>query len=75
MYFGGSGGTGYMCLPSKVIVDYDNISYFQKYVDPSFTLKYLIIVVNQYGLDKINIYGYVEPVKAGQIPDNKNENK
>ncbi|MFH0866525.1 MAG: 6-bladed beta-propeller [Bacteroidota bacterium] len=76
MFFGGAyTGSGYMCLPSKVIIDYDNISYFQQYVDPSFTLKYLIIVVNQYGPDKINIYGYVEPAKAGLTPENNNGNK
>lgn len=71
MFFGGAyTGPGYMCLPAKVIIDYDNISYFQKYVDPSFTLKYLIIVTNQYGPDKVNIYGYVEETKSGTIPDN-----
>lgn len=76
MFFGGAyTGPGYMCLPSKVIIDYDNTAYFQKYVDPSFTLKYLVIVVNQYGPDKINIYGYVEPSKNPVLPDTKNGNK
>lgn len=62
MFFGGSyTGPGYMWLPAKVIIDYDNLKYFEKYVDKSYNLKYLIFVTNQYGPDKINVYGSVEP--------------
>ncbi|MFH1321657.1 MAG: 6-bladed beta-propeller [Bacteroidota bacterium] len=65
MFFGGPyQGPGYMWLPAKVIVDYDNLKYFQKYVDISFDLKYLIFVSNQYGPDKINVYGAIEPAKS-----------
>ena len=61
MAFGGMKGLiGGMILPTSVTVDYDNMEYFQKYVDPKFTLKYIIIVANQYG-NKINIYGRIEP--------------
>ena len=62
MFFGGSyKKPGDMWLPAKVIVDYDNLKYFEKYVHQSFKLKYLIFVTNQYGPDKINVYGYVGP--------------
>jgi len=62
MFFGGPyKGPGFMWLPAKVVIDYDNLEYFQKYVDPDFNLKYLVLVTNQYGPDKINIYGFVEP--------------
>lgn len=62
MFFGGSyAGPGYMWLPAKVIIDYDNLRFFEKYVDKSYNLNYLIFVTNQYGPDKINIYGSVEP--------------
>ena len=65
MFFGGNyKGPGYLWLPAKVIIDYDNLSYFQKFVDPSFELKYLILVTSQYGPDKINVYGFVEPAKV-----------
>lgn len=57
-------GPGGMILPAKVIIDYDNLKYFQQYVDPSLDLKYLVIVTNQYGPDLINIYGRVEPKKV-----------
>jgi hypothetical protein len=49
-----------MWLPAKVSIDYDNLEYFQDYVDDRFDLKFLIFVTNQYGPDKINVYGYVE---------------
>ena len=67
MFFGGSyKGRGDMWLPAKVTLDYDNLKYFQKFVDPAYSLKYLVIVTNQFGPDKINIYGAVEPLKAEQ---------
>ena len=52
-----------MWLPAKVIVDYDNLKYFTKYVDDKFKLNYLVFVSNQYGPDKINVYGSISPIK------------
>jgi DNA-binding beta-propeller fold protein YncE len=67
MFFGGNyKGPGDMWLPAKVSIDYENIEYFQKYVDPDYNLKYLILVTNQFGPDKLNIYGAIEPLKADQ---------
>jgi len=64
MFFGGSyKGPGYMYLPAKVFIDYNNLSYFEKYVDSSFKLKYLIFVTNQFGPDKVSVYGHVEQTK------------
>lgn len=75
MFFGGNyKGPGDMWLPAKVIIDYDNLKYFQKFVDPSFELKYLIFVTNQYGPDKINVYGRVDPAKNSSI-DSKQKKK
>jgi DNA-binding beta-propeller fold protein YncE len=62
MFFGGPyKGPGDLWLPAKVIIDYDNLSHFQHYVDPGYTLKYLVLVTSQFGPDKLNIYGAVEP--------------
>ncbi len=55
---------GDMWLPAKIVIDYDNVKYFEKYVDSRFNLKYIVIVSNQYGPDKINIYGAVELKKG-----------
>jgi hypothetical protein len=64
MFFGGPyQGPGYMWLPAKISIDYNNLKYFSKYVDPSFELKYLILVTNQYGPDKISIYGAIKSKK------------
>ena len=61
MFFGGSyEKPGDMWLPAKVIIDYKNLHYFEKYVYKGFKLKYLIFVTNQYGPDKINVYGFIE---------------
>ncbi len=61
MAFGGHyEGPGDMMLPAKVIIDYDHLDYFREYVDPRFDLKYLILVTNQYGPDKIGVYGFLE---------------
>lgn len=76
MFFGGTyTGPGYMWLPSTVTIDYENLGLFKDYVDPSYRLKYLIIVVNQYGPDLINIYGYIEPKEKSEMPDGNKERK
>jgi DNA-binding beta-propeller fold protein YncE len=62
MFFGGNyGGPGAMLLPAQVTIDYDNLSHFERYVHQDFELKYLILVTNQYGPDKVSVYGFVEP--------------
>jgi DNA-binding beta-propeller fold protein YncE len=67
MFFGGPyQGPGDMWLPAKVIVDYDNLEYFRPLVHDSFELKYLIFVTNQYGPDRLNVYGFVEPRQVAQ---------
>lgn len=66
MHFGGSyEGAGAMWLPAAVDISYENLSYFESYVDESFSLKYLIYVTNQYGPAKLNVYGFVEEKKTG----------
>lgn len=61
MHFGGSyGGPGAMWLPAAVEISYENLAFFQPYVNESFELKYLIYVTNQYGPAKINVYGFVQ---------------
>ena len=64
MFFGGTyRGPGYMWLPAKVTIDYDNLEYFEQYVNERFDLKYLIFVTNQYGPDKISVYGFIDKKK------------
>jgi hypothetical protein len=59
MWFGEADASKYpLALPAKVILDYDNVSYFQKYAAPDFTVEYLVIVINQYGPRKVSVYGF-----------------
>jgi hypothetical protein len=62
MFFGGAykGRPGDMYLPAQVTIDYDNVSYFEQHVRDDLNLKYLILVTNQYGPDKVTVYGFVE---------------
>ncbi len=62
MFMGGPYvGPGYMWLPAKVVVDYENLEYFRQYVHEGFDLKHLIFVTNQFGPDKLSVYGFVGP--------------
>jgi len=64
MYFGNSAsGKGNLNLPIRVAIDYDNVDYFKEFVDGRYSLKYLIYVTNQFGDNKINVYGFIEPKK------------
>jgi DNA-binding beta-propeller fold protein YncE len=61
-FFGGSyAGPGTMWLPAQVHVSYQDLELFEGYVDPEFTLDYVILVTNQYGPDRLNVYGFVSP--------------
>lgn len=54
-------GPGYLYLPAQVIVDYDDVALFERFVAPQFRLKHLVLVTNQFGPDKVTVYGFVEP--------------
>lgn len=53
--FNGPGGTD---LPAGIAVDYEHLKYFQKYAAPDFKVEYLIFVTNQYGDQKVSVYGF-----------------
>jgi DNA-binding beta-propeller fold protein YncE len=59
MFFGGPGnGRGNLNMPTAIAIDYDNVEYFRKYADPDFELEYLVLVANQFGTNKIAVYGF-----------------
>jgi DNA-binding beta-propeller fold protein YncE len=59
MFFGSPGDDPEsMNLPTQVVIDYDNVEFFQAYADPRFKLDYVILVANQYGASKVNAYGF-----------------
>ncbi len=45
-------------LPAAVKIDYDHVELFRKYADPEFAIEYLILVVSQYGPNKVDVFGF-----------------
>lgn len=59
MFFGAGGEkAGDLLLPAKVAIDYDNVRYFEKYLDPRFQARYLILVTAQFGPRRVNVFAY-----------------
>lgn len=59
LFFGGPGtDRDSINLPTDVEIDYDNVSLFQKYADPEFKLEYVILIASQFGINKVNVYGF-----------------
>jgi DNA-binding beta-propeller fold protein YncE len=59
MFFGEGGEKpGGLLLPAKVAIDYDNLQYFQKYVQPGFQTEYLVFVTSQFGDRRVNVLAY-----------------
>lgn len=74
MFIGGSyQREGNMYLPASIFIDYNDLEYFQDYVLPGYRLQYLIMVTNQYGPDKITIYGRIEKEESDDVPLDKPE--
>ena len=67
LYFGGPGNEpGSMNLPAKIILDSRHVDLFQPYAVPGAKIEFLVLVSNQYGSQKISVYGFGEfPVPAG----------
>ncbi|MDH5181096.1 MAG: hypothetical protein OEZ39_10690 [Gammaproteobacteria bacterium] len=59
LFFGGPGDSPeHINLPTDIHIDYDNVQYFQQYAAPGFKLEYVIIVASQFGVNKLNIFGF-----------------
>jgi DNA-binding beta-propeller fold protein YncE len=64
MNFGGTyAGPGGMWLPAGVAVDYTNLDHFKEYGNERFSFEYLIYVSNQYGPDRISVYGFISRIQ------------
>lgn len=59
MYFGGPGSnTDNINLPADIEIDYANARLFQHFAHPDFKLEYIILVSSQFGINKVNVYGF-----------------
>lgn len=64
-FYGGFGNVpGHMYLPFGVCVDESLLPLLQKYVDPRLKPRHVILVTNQSGPHKLNIYVFGDPVQA-----------
>ncbi len=58
MFYGEPGGDrANINLPTGIAIDYDNVDYFRQYAKPGFELEYIILVANQFGKSKVNVFG------------------
>jgi len=58
-FFGSQGETvDSLYLPTVVKLDYDNVEYFRKYAAPGFRIEYLVLVVSQFGMNKVVVVGF-----------------
>lgn len=62
LWFGHFGKTGLdpgnLYLPAQVTIDYDNVTYFERYADPKFQIEYLVLVTSQFGDNMVNVFGF-----------------
>ena len=45
-------------LPADISIDYESVSFFQAYAEPKFKLEYVLLVSSQFGVNKINVFGF-----------------
>jgi DNA-binding beta-propeller fold protein YncE len=61
LFFGRPGSEpGNMNLPTKIILDYEHVDLFRQYAVKGADIKFLVLVSNQAGLSKVNVYGFGE---------------
>ena len=61
LFFGQPGNEpGRMNLPAKVILDRQHVNLFQPYAVKGANIEFLVLVSNQYGPHKINVYAFGE---------------
>jgi len=59
LFFGRPGNEpGNMNLPAKIILDYDHVDLFKHRAVRGADIKFLVLVSNQYGPAKVNVYGF-----------------
>lgn len=59
LYMFGPGGERHnINLPAGIVVDYDNLSYFNKFLSPKFKARYVLLVTSNFGRNKVNAYAF-----------------
>jgi hypothetical protein len=73
LYFGmGGNRPGMMYVPATVTLDYDHVDLFKEYAVEGAKLEFLVIITNQYGPNKVSVYGFGSfPLQEKAIEDAK----
>ncbi len=59
LYFGQSGyERRNINLPTTVVLDYNDTEYFKQFAAPGFHIEYVILVASQFGMGKVNAFGF-----------------
>ena len=59
LYMFGPGGERHnINLPAGIVVDYDNLSYFNKFLSHKFKARYVLLVTSNFGRNKVNAYAF-----------------
>ena len=74
LFFGLPGNEpGMMNLPTKIVLDYDNIEFFKQYAVEGANIEFLVLVSNQYGPNKVSVYGFGSFPSNGKALDKSKE--
>jgi DNA-binding beta-propeller fold protein YncE len=58
LFFGEPGqSAGALGLPAGICVEEKNLAFFQKFAAPDFVVEELVLIANQYGPNKVTVYG------------------
>ncbi len=70
LFFGRPGKEpGHMNLPAKIVLDYRHVDLFRQYAVKGANIEFLVFVSNQYGPNKVNVYGFGEFPMSGKSGD------
>lgn len=58
-------------LPTGVSIDYDNVALFRDRAAPGFAIEYLILVVSQFGPNKVDVFGFGKMSGVSYPPEDK----
>ncbi|MHC4911896.1 MAG: NHL repeat-containing protein [Planctomycetota bacterium] len=69
MFFGLPGDEpGMMYMPTEIFLDYDNVELFREYAVEGAEIEFVVIVTNQFGSNKVAVYGFGSfPVQERQL--------
>ncbi len=74
LFFGLPGNEpGMMNMPIKIVLDYDNVELFKQYAVEGANIEFLVLVSNQYGSNKISVYGFGSFPLNGKVTEKSQE--